>query len=111
MIDKTWVLKTTEGELPNDDEIEQLQRWLTHDDSRPVVRTIVQRDQGTKKVKRCEFEFEKTDGRITCAAAVFELENLQRFSIKQAQFIETVKLSVVAGDWAAVKRLYGIEED
>ena len=111
MIDKTWVLKTTDGELPSDDDVEQLQRWLTHDDSRPVMHTMVQRNPDTKAVTRCEFRFEKTTGRLTCASAVFAHDNLKRFSDKQAQFIEVLRLAVVAKDWDAVQRLYGTEED
>ncbi len=110
MIDKRWILKTADGELPNDDEIEQLKRWLTHDDSRPVVYSTVQKDEN-KEVTHCEFRFEKTKGRITCASAVFELENVKRFSAKQAEFIEVVRLAVIANDWDAVKRLYGVEEE
>jgi hypothetical protein len=109
MIDKKWVLKTVDGELPNDEEIEQLQRWLTHDDSRPVVHTMVQRDPETRQVTRCEFAFERTSGRVTCAMATTELERLRRFADKQRQFIEVVKLSVEAGDIEAIKKLYGVE--
>lgn len=110
MIGKKWVLKTVDGELPTNDDIEQLRRWLTHDDSRPVMYTKIQRKEGSSEITSCEIHFDATDGRRTLAVASSELAQVKAFGLKQAEFIEAVKAAAESKNWNSVLEMYGIEE-
>ena len=98
MTGKTWTLTDEDGNEPTGEETALFCKWLTHGTHRPTV-NVKSNVHGTR------FRFTETDQPTFAMAEAAAQRHMNRAS-DMAAFIETVKLSVKAKDWKAVKALF-----
>jgi hypothetical protein len=92
MIGKKWKLTDTDGNPPDEKELKQLIRWLSHDDSRPKVFFKRSEDE-------CVLSFEKTEGRQTFAHLAGEYR-------RNHEFMQKVKAAAEQRDYGLVRLLF-----